>query len=325
LPPAGKTSPQDTTQDTTQDTAAAPPDLLSIAGLPPLPVQPQATLEAATALAPARTDSTAAEQTLAGATVETLSHAAGDARAQRATPRTLLAMLEQHLGKTGPGEQLPDALRALVATTDGAAATKLAAAASVNAATAEATAGDGSPATATLTHPGADNAALPSGAATPAAALLAPADPAHAQLRTLEIEQPVGQPGWQDAVGQHVTWMVEQQVGRAELRLHPAHLGPIEVSVSVHNDEVNVSFHALHADTRDALQSSLPRLRELLGDSGLSLGQATVSQQFAGDQRSPERAPAATSVGALQFDDTGLTQEVVAAPRAIRGLLDAYA
>ena len=38
---------------------------------------------------------------------------------------------------------------------------------------------------------------------------------------------------WQDAVAHRVTWMVEQQVSRAELRLHPAHLGPIEVSVSV--------------------------------------------------------------------------------------------
>jgi flagellar hook-length control protein FliK len=119
--------------------------------------------------------------------------------------------------------------------------------------------------------------------------------------------------------------MVDSQVSRAELRLHPAHLGPIDVSVTVHNDEVNVSFNATHPATREALESSLPRLRELLGDAGLSLGNASVSQQFAGGQRTPERPEPQPHAGALRFDEQPARAESVTASTLRVGLLDAYA
>lgn len=155
--------------------------------------------------------------------------------------------------------------------------------------------------------------------------LTAANDASSARVPVLDIEHPVGQAAWKEAVGQHVAWMVDSQVSRAELRLHPAHLGPIDVSVTVHNDEVNVSFNATHPATREALESSLPRLRELLGDAGLSLGNASVSQQFAGGQRTPERPEPQPHAGALRFDEQPARAESVTASTLRVGLLDAYA
>jgi flagellar hook-length control protein FliK len=148
---------------------------------------------------------------------------------------------------------------------------------------------------------------------------------AAARVPVLDVDNPVGHAAWKDAVGQHVTWMVEAQVSRAELRLHPSHLGPIDVSVTLANDEVNVSFHATHPATREALESSLPRLRELLSDAGLSLGNASVSQQFAGGQRTPERPEAHASASAPRLDEQPVQIEMVRSASVRVGLLDAYA
>jgi flagellar hook-length control protein FliK len=97
------------------------------------------------------------------------------------------------------------------------------------------------------------------------------------------------------------------------------------VSVTLSNDEVNVSFHATHPATREALESSLPRLRELLSDAGLSLGNASVSQQFAGNQRTPERPSGQANAGAPLVDEKPVQVEAATASTIRVGLLDAYA
>jgi flagellar hook-length control protein FliK len=171
------------------------------------------------------------------------------------------------------------------------------------------------------------SAAAPGAQGSPVASVLPPAQAelARMQATLLHVREPVGQDAWKEAVGQRVTWMVEQQVSRAELRLHPAHLGPVDVSVRVNNDEVSVSFHATHPATREALEGSLPRLRELLADSGLSLGQASVSQQFAGGQRGAERAIAPTDARAAHSEDAQARHQVFSDVQPRVGLLDAYA
>jgi flagellar hook-length control protein FliK len=45
----------------------------------------------------------------------------------------------------------------------------------------------------------------------------------------------------------------------------------------VTGDQASVAFSASHEDVRHALESALPRLREMMGESGIELGSATVS------------------------------------------------
>jgi len=93
------------------------------------------------------------------------------------------------------------------------------------------------------------------------------------------VQVPVGQPGWGEAVGQQVTWFVSRDISAASLKLNPQHLGPMEMSVSMDGDKASISFTSHHAIVRESLESSIPRLREMLSENGLDLVNVNVSQQ----------------------------------------------
>ena len=111
-----------------------------------------------------------------------------------------------------------------------------------------------------------------------------------------------GSDGWGDALGDRVIMMAGQRVQTADIRLNPADLGPLRVQVSVDDGAVSVSFHAQHALTRDAIEQALPRLRDLLGDNGLALADANVSDQGAPRQETDDSYEAA-AYGSAPMDD----------------------
>ncbi len=88
---------------------------------------------------------------------------------------------------------------------------------------------------------------------------------------------------WGNQLGERVLMMAGNQLKTAEIRLTPAELGPLRVQVSVDDGATNVTFHAQHAVTREAIEQALPRLREMLAENGLSLGQADVSDRGVGE------------------------------------------
>lgn len=93
------------------------------------------------------------------------------------------------------------------------------------------------------------------------------------------IDVPVKDSAWGEALGQRVQVMASHRLQTAEIRLTPAELGPLRIQVAVDDGRATVTFHAAHAVTRDAIEQALPRLREMLADSGLTLGQASVGEQ----------------------------------------------
>jgi hypothetical protein len=93
------------------------------------------------------------------------------------------------------------------------------------------------------------------------------------------LATPVHHPRWADAIAQELQWCVDNGVQRASLRLSPEHLGPVEIRLSLDEGRVNINFSATQAETRAALEQSLPRLRELFAGAGLNLGDAQVQQQ----------------------------------------------
>ena len=104
-------------------------------------------------------------------------------------------------------------------------------------------------------------------------------------LPATTLPVPLGQSGWDQALGERVQWMVGNRLQGAEIRLNPAHLGPMEVRIQMQNDQANITFTAQHGVTREALEAAMPRLREMLGESGLQLNQVTVSDQSLAEQR----------------------------------------
>jgi flagellar hook-length control protein FliK len=106
-----------------------------------------------------------------------------------------------------------------------------------------------------------------------------------AALPATAVAVPLGQAGWDRALGEQVQWMVGNRLQGAEIRLNPAHLGPMEVRIQMQNDQANITFTAQHGVAREALEAAIPRLREMLGESGLQLNQVTVSDQSLAEQR----------------------------------------
>lgn len=111
---------------------------------------------------------------------------------------------------------------------------------------------------------------------------------APALLPTTAVAIPLRQAGWDQALGERVQWMVGSKLQGAEIRLNPAHLGPMEVRIQIQNDQANINFTAQHGMVREALEAAIPRLREMLGESGLQLNNVTVSDQSLAEQRRQE-------------------------------------
>ena len=99
------------------------------------------------------------------------------------------------------------------------------------------------------------------------------------------VAVPVGQPGWGRAVGEQVVWFVSQNIQSASLKLNPQHLGPLELQLRMDGDKASIAFASQHAAVREALESSLPRLRDMLAEQGLNLVNVNVSQHDAGSRR----------------------------------------
>ncbi len=125
------------------------------------------------------------------------------------------------------------------------------------------------------------------------------------------VSVPVRDPAWAEQIGERVLLMAGRQMTSAEIRLTPAELGPLRVQVSVDDGAANVTFQAQHAVTRDAIEQALPRLRELLAENGLSLGQASVGEQGVAEGQREERSnsPHSAAGEALDDDDAGDSAE----------------
>ena len=100
-----------------------------------------------------------------------------------------------------------------------------------------------------------------------------------------EIVETFARPAWSQGMGKQILWMVNQNIKSAEIRLNPAHLGPIEVLIDMSEDQVNVSLSSRHAIVREAMELALPKLREMLDANGFNLAETDISQHSFAEQR----------------------------------------
>ena len=77
----------------------------------------------------------------------------------------------------------------------------------------------------------------------------------------------------------YVRALKSQSGGEVKLNLHPAELGRMSISVSTEGNETRVAFVVETSLARQAVETALPRLRDMLENAGLSLSDSDVSQQ----------------------------------------------
>ncbi|WP_157281730.1 flagellar hook-length control protein FliK [Pelomonas sp. Root1237] len=93
-------------------------------------------------------------------------------------------------------------------------------------------------------------------------------------------------------LGARVSLLAVDGVQQAELQLNPADMGPVAVQIVIDGSQAQVSFHAAQAETRQALEQSLPDLAAALQSQGLTLSGGGVFQQTQQDQKDPRGSDA---------------------------------
>ena len=114
-----------------------------------------------------------------------------------------------------------------------------------------------------------------------AAAPLAQSAKAGEAAPIVHVATPVGSRGWDADVGQKIVLLANRLEGRAELTLTPPQLGRLEITISVNGDQTSAAFVSASPAAREALEQALPRLREMLAEAGITLGQASVNAESA--------------------------------------------
>lgn len=121
----------------------------------------------------------------------------------------------------------------------------------------------------------------------------------------LTVSTPVGQPAWANEMGQRVTWLANNELREAQLQLHPRSLGAVDVRISYgHEHQMHVSFSAANPIARDALEASLPRLREMFEQQGLNLADANISHESPREQQHGNGMTNGSSVPAEDYAGT---------------------
>ena len=84
---------------------------------------------------------------------------------------------------------------------------------------------------------------------------------------------------WSQQLSDRVLWLARGDVQNAQINITPAHLGPIQISLSLNGEQMTAHFVSANQEVRQALEDALPRLREMLAGAGINLGQANVGSQ----------------------------------------------
>jgi len=150
---------------------------------------------------------------------------------------------------------------------------------------------------------------------------------------TPTVTTPVGHQGWADEFSQKISWVATQQNQTAQLHLNPPNLGPLDVMLKISGGEATAVFASPHGAVREAIESALPKLREILADNGIMLGNTTISDQTPRDHNMDQFTgqgfgkTAQHEMGDTASGSGGLSPatEPVAPVRRHNGMVDTFA
>lgn len=125
--------------------------------------------------------------------------------------------------------------------------------------------------------------------------LLGPQEKSHMQspeaAKVLHVHAPMSpDPKWGKELGQNLLMMVNTKMDVAQIQVNPPNLGPIEVSLRLHQDQASVLFVAATPQAKDTLEQHLPRLAAMLSDNGIQLNGAQVSSGDSQERQAAQMA-----------------------------------
>ena len=128
-----------------------------------------------------------------------------------------------------------------------------------------------------------------------------------------------------NAMATHVRVLKNQGGGEAKVNLHPAELGRMSISVTTDGNETRVAFVVETSQARQAVESAMPRLRDMLESAGLSLSDSDVSERR--DQQADNnegRSGTSKAEMTSQDDNSGIEATVISVSVDPDRLIDIY-
>ncbi|HAS63842.1 MAG TPA: flagellar hook-length control protein FliK, partial [Vibrio sp.] len=112
----------------------------------------------------------------------------------------------------------------------------------------------------------------------------------NGQVRAEQAAQP--QPAMQlnremasEQVSERIQMMLSKNLKNIDIRLDPPELGRMQIRMNMNGDNATVHFTVANQQARDIVEQAMPRLREMLAQQGLQLGDTSVQQQASGQQQ----------------------------------------
>jgi flagellar hook-length control protein FliK len=82
-----------------------------------------------------------------------------------------------------------------------------------------------------------------------------------------------------EQLAERVNMMMSKNLKNIDIRLDPPELGKMHIRMNMTGDATTVHFTVANHHARDALEASMPRLREMMAQQGVQLGETSVQHQ----------------------------------------------
>ncbi|HZH07116.1 MAG TPA: flagellar hook-length control protein FliK [Lautropia sp.] len=108
-----------------------------------------------------------------------------------------------------------------------------------------------------------------------------------AEMTQSAIDVPVDHADFSEAFARQSASLVVQGSSSAEIRLTPQDMGPIRIAISLEADAVSLDMAAENAETRAAIEASMPALRQMLADQGVRLADWRLASEPGIERQQP--------------------------------------
>jgi len=107
---------------------------------------------------------------------------------------------------------------------------------------------------------------------------------ANAQI-SAKVETPLHSNEWSQNFGEKIVWMAKNDHQSAQININPPQLGPVQITLQINGDQATATFASPHPEVRQAIESSLTQLKEMLSGAGINLGQTDIGANLAQQNR----------------------------------------
>ncbi|MBK7461690.1 MAG: flagellar hook-length control protein FliK [Betaproteobacteria bacterium] len=135
---------------------------------------------------------------------------------------------------------------------------------------------------------------------------------------------------WSQQFGEKIVWLAKNDQQSAQININPPELGPVQITLNLSGGEAKVTFASPHMEVRQAIENSLPQLKEMLLTAGINLGQTNVGANLA--QQNPDNPyqnangkHLADENAILPANDKALNVTTSSVLQKGRGLVDLFA